>query len=143
MNQTVVEGNVGNDPELRYTQSGDAFVRLSVADNRPRRSGDGWEDDTQWINATFWRNSAERAAKTILKGDTVIIIGEMRLRSYTDQSGEPRTSLDLNVAKFRALGRRQFRERNGEAAPQHEGQRYEPAAETEPAPAQNLEDLPW
>jgi single-strand DNA-binding protein len=71
----VFEGNLSEDPELRFTPSGRAACRLRVAHNTRRRNADGeWKNGpTMWVTVTAWEALAERIAETLRKGDTIVV----------------------------------------------------------------------
>jgi single-strand DNA-binding protein len=82
-------GNLTDDPELRFTQGGAAVATLRVASNRRfnDRSGNQ-QEETTYLNVNCWRDLAENAAESLSKGDRVIIIGRVRVRSYENREGQ-------------------------------------------------------
>ena len=106
--QTVVVGNLGNDPELRYLQSGDAVCNFSVAVNerrRDRQTGD-WYDATIWYRASVWGNQAESCNTYLSKGSKVVVVGNVSASGYINNSGEAAASLNLTARNVRFLGGR-------------------------------------
>lgn len=98
-NQTTVIGNLGADPELRFTPKGTAVATLRVADT-PRsldRTTNQWVDgETDWVTVTVWDDLAQNVAASLKKGDKVIAIGSYRAERYTDKtSNEQRTTRKL------------------------------------------------
>jgi single-strand DNA-binding protein len=82
-------GNLTEDPELRFTGGGTAVATLRVASNRrfTDRSGQQ-QEETTFLNVNCWRDLAENSAESLSKGDRVIVIGRVRVRSYENQQGQ-------------------------------------------------------
>ncbi len=100
VNVTVI-GNIGDDPQLRYTQGGIAVVSVNVG-STPRvmnRQTNQFEDgDTVWIKCTAWREVAENIAQSLTKGTRVVVHGRLKPASaYQTASGEARASLELEI----------------------------------------------
>jgi single-strand DNA-binding protein len=88
VNKVILLGNLGRDPETRYTTSGVAVSRFSVATSRrvkDPQTGD-WKDETDWHNVTLWRN--ENVLQYLTKGRQVYIEGRLQTRSYEDKDGK-------------------------------------------------------
>ena len=82
-------GNLTEDPELRFTQGGLAVVTVRVASNRRWTDRDGAEqEETTYLNATCWRDQAENVAGSLKKGDRVIVMGRVKVRSYENKEGQ-------------------------------------------------------
>ena len=99
-NVTIV-GNLADDPELRYTQSGVAVVSVRVG-STPRtfnRSTNEWVDgETVWVRCTAWREAAENVAQSLTKGTRVVVSGRLKAPSaYQTAQGEARASLELEI----------------------------------------------
>ncbi len=85
MQRIDLTGNLGHDPELRFTEGGRAVASLSVAHQDRRKNDQGeWEDvgDTQWFDVTLWGDKAERAAESLRKGDRVHVTGKVSVYPY-------------------------------------------------------------
>lgn len=81
-------GNLGGDPELRFTPSGAAVVNFSVGVAERKRDGDQWVDgETTWYRCNAWRTLAENIAESLNKGDRVLVIGTLKSRSYERTDG--------------------------------------------------------
>ncbi|MEO5987238.1 MAG: single-stranded DNA-binding protein [Candidatus Limnocylindria bacterium] len=107
LNKMMIIGNLGADPELRYTPSGKAVTNLRVAVNSNRRGTDGeWVEETLWLRVEVWDQAAERAAEQFRKGNKVYAEGELRAREYDGSDGQKRTSLELRFARVVNLERR-------------------------------------
>lgn len=96
----TIIGNLTDDPELRFTQSGDAVVNFTVA-STPRRfdkSTNQWEDgDPLFMRCSAWRRLAENIAESMSKGHRVIATGSIKQRSYETREGEKRTVVEMDV----------------------------------------------
>ena len=106
--QTIVVGNLGRDPELRYMQSGDAVCNFSVAVSerwRDRQSGEQREKTT-WYSVSVWGPQAENCNTYLARGRRVLVTGTVSARSYINNSGEAAASLDLRARDVRFLSSR-------------------------------------
>ena len=106
--QTIVVGNLGSDPELRYLQSGDAVCNFNVAANSRRRNPqtDQWEDHATWYRVSVWGNQAESCNTYLAKGRRVLVSGNVSARGYINNNGEAAASLDLRAREVRFLSGR-------------------------------------
>jgi len=103
-NKIIVVGNLGRDPELRYTPQGTAVCDFSIATNEKRRDKSGeMQDVTTWFKVTTWNKQAEVASKYLSKGKSVYIEGRLRLEEYTDREGKNRVSLEINASDIQFL----------------------------------------
>lgn len=96
MNTLTIIGNVGGEPELRYTQSGLAQVKFSVATTY----GKDDKKKTTWHNCLAWGEMAEAIASVADKGTRVVVIGRMETSEYTTKQGEKRKSQEVVVDDF-------------------------------------------
>ena len=88
LNKCMIIGNLGRDPEMRYTPSGQAVTQFSVATNRNYRDQQGeWQSETEWFRVVVWGDRGERAAETLRKGHKVYVEGRIQTRQWEDQSG--------------------------------------------------------
>ena len=100
LNRMQIIGNLGADPELRYTPSGKAVTNLRVAVNDNRKGPDGeWIEETLWIRVEVWDQAAERLAEQLRKGNKIYAEGQLRARDYEGNDGQRRTSLELRFAR--------------------------------------------
>ena len=105
--QCIIVGNLGRDPEMRYTPDGTPVTSFSVAVSRRWTSGDGSQGEkTWWFKVTCWRKLAETTNQYLKKGRQVMVIGEVDASAWTDQSGAARASLELTARDVRFLGGR-------------------------------------
>jgi single-strand DNA-binding protein len=99
MNQLsiTVVGNLTDDPELRFTQSGTAGTKVRIPHTPRVRDGEGWKDgEPTFLDATMWRYLAEHAAESLSKRDRVIVGGRLRTERW-EKDGEPRSKVVLDV----------------------------------------------
>ena len=103
-NKIIVIGNLGRDPELRYTPQGTAVCDFSIATNEKKRDKSGeMQDVTTWFRVTTWGKQAENASKYLSKGKSVYIEGRLRLEEYTDRDGKIRFNLEVNASDMQFL----------------------------------------
>jgi single-strand DNA-binding protein len=89
LNKVMVIGNVGRDPEMRFTANGSAVTTFSVAANRRYSKQDGeWAEETEWFNIVTWNQLAERCSQNIQKGSRVYVEGRLQTRSWDGQDGQ-------------------------------------------------------
>lgn len=111
LNLVQVIGNVGKDPEMRYTPGGQAVTQFSVAVNRRWQKDGEWQEETEWFAVTTWSQLAERLAdsesgSSIRKGDQVYVQGRSQTRSWEDDGGNRRYKTELVADKVQKLGRK-------------------------------------
>lgn len=95
----TIAGNLTDDPELKYTPSGDAVCSFSVAVNeRKKNDGGEWETaSTTFFRVSAWRKLAEGLAESLAKGDRAVLVGAIRAKEWTDGDGNSRTSLEVTA----------------------------------------------
>jgi single-strand DNA-binding protein len=105
LNKVMLIGNLGKDPEVRYTTSGTAVASFSIATSErfKNRSGE-WEDKTEWHNVTLWGRLAEIAGEYLAKGKTVYIEGRLQTRKWQDRDGRDRYTTEIVADKMQMLG---------------------------------------
>ena len=114
MNKIIVIGNLGRDPEMRYTTSGQAVTSFSVASSRRYRTADGEQrEETEWFNVSAFGRLSEICNQYLTRGQQVYVEGRLRGRSYTDRDGQPRYSLEVTATEMQMLGRRGENEYGG------------------------------
>ncbi|RIK46912.1 MAG: single-stranded DNA-binding protein [Chloroflexi bacterium] len=102
--RVILIGNLGRDPEMRYSQSGIPITNFSLAVNRRRRQADGnFADETSWYRVSLYRNQAESAIEWLKKGSRVLVEGQLRVRTYVGQDGVERTSVEVDADNFQNL----------------------------------------
>lgn len=106
--QTVVIGNVGRDPEMRYLQNGTPVCSFSVAVTRKwnDRNTNERKEETTWYRVSAWRQLAETANQFVRKGMQIMVVGQVKATAYLDGSGQPASSLELTADNMQFLGSR-------------------------------------
>jgi len=96
-NKIIIVGNLGKDPELRYTPQGAAVCNFSVATNEKKKDKSGeMQDVTTWFRVTLWDKKAEIASKYLTKGSPIYVEGRLRIEEWTDKDGNNRYTLEVN-----------------------------------------------
>ena len=106
--QITLIGNLGNDPEMRYTPSGLPVTSFSLAVNKRWTGQDGQrQEKTIWFRVTLWRKLAETANQYLTKGSQVLVVGEIEdVRAFIDRDGNPRGSLEVTATNIKFMGGR-------------------------------------
>ena len=106
LNKVMLIGNLGKDPDLKMTPSGQALARFSVATTETWKNPQGEKQSkTEWHNVVVWGKQAEIAEKFLRKGKQVLIEGRIQYREYTDQAGVKKTACDIRCDNFVMLGK--------------------------------------
>lgn len=104
-NKIIVVGNLGRDPELRYTPQGNAVCNFSVATSEKKRDKAGeLQDITTWFRVTTWNKQAETASKYLTKGSPIYIEGRLKVEEWTDRDGKNRYTLEVNATDLHFIG---------------------------------------
>jgi len=109
LNKVILIGNLGADPETRYTTSGDAVcnIRLATTDSwRDKASGEQRES-TEWHRVVFYRRLAEVAGQYLKKGAQVYLEGRIKTRKWQDKDGQDRYTTEVEATEMKMLGRRE------------------------------------
>jgi single-strand DNA-binding protein len=149
----MIIGNLGRDPEMRYTPSGRPVTEFSVAVShrgRDPQSGDWVDQGTDWYRVTIWGERGERAAEQLRKGMRVFVEGRFRTREYEARDGTKRTSLEITADNVISLDRGAREDGEGGFAPAFPGD-ARPAGGTSPVRRESqpedvpsdLDDLPF
>ena len=157
LNQILLIGRAGTDPEMRYTPNGTAVTNFRLAVNNSRRGSNGdWTEDTEWFTVSAWERQAESVNQYLAKGRRVFVDGRLSTKQYTSSSGEARTSLEVSAFKVVILDSPSG-ESTGAGAPM-EAQSYSagptgsPSQQTAAEPnnptfdkknEEDVEELPW
>jgi single-strand DNA-binding protein len=108
LNKVLLIGNLGKDPEVRYTASGTAVASFSLATSEKfKNKGGEWEERTEWHNITLWGRLAEIAGEYLSKGKTVFIEGRLQTRKWQDKDGKDRFTTEIVGEKMQMLSRRE------------------------------------
>jgi single-strand DNA-binding protein len=114
---TLIVGNVGTDPEIKYLKDGTAVCNFSCAVNKVTGKGESRKEVVTWFKIAIWRDRAETAAQLIKKGTRVLLTGEVSAEAFIDKkTGEARASLILTANEFRLLSSRAESEGDGSPA---------------------------
>ena len=159
MLKASIIGNLGNDPEMRYSAGGAPFLRFNVASNFRARSPEGeWQDKTEWVRVTVFGQRAEALGQYLKKGSRVFVDGRLEARPWTDQQGQVRAGLELVASDVEFMSTRSddemrgggggggdygsapARERSGGGAPPA---RQAPQSRQDTGDDGDLEDLPF
>ncbi|MBW6508576.1 MAG: single-stranded DNA-binding protein [Desulfuromonadales bacterium] len=105
VNKVILVGNLGKDPELRYTPSGTAVATFSLATTERYKDREGQrQEKTEWHNIVAWRQLAEICGKFLHKGKQVYIEGKIQTRSYDDRDGNKRYITEIVMDQMQMLG---------------------------------------
>jgi single-strand DNA-binding protein len=118
--QVTLVGNLGKDPELRYTPSGVAVCGLSLAIDRSSKDKEGNKNEkTLWVSVTAWNQLAELAAQYLAKGRQVLVIGDLEDpdKWIDNKTGEPAARTKVTARTIKFLSRGNSDEGNGETTP--------------------------
>ena len=149
--QTIIVGNLGGDPELRYMQNGRAVCNFSVAVSerwRDRQTNEQREKTT-WYRVAVWGNQAEPCNTYLARGRQVMVIGNVQARGYTNNNGEAAASLDMTAREVRFLGGRDGGDQQGgwQGGGQQGGQRrssqQSDRASNYPDEPTSVDDIPF
>jgi single-strand DNA-binding protein len=107
INKVILLGNLGRDPEVRYTQNGMAVATLSVATNERWRDKDGQSQErTEWHRVIAWGKQAEFCSNYLTKGRQVFVEGRIQTRSWEDRDGQKKYTTEIVAQTVQAIGGR-------------------------------------
>ncbi|PYX07389.1 MAG: single-stranded DNA-binding protein [Acidobacteria bacterium] len=108
LNKVMLIGNLGKDPEVKYTPSGTPVAKLTLATNERYKDKDGqWQDRTEWHNIVLWQRLAEIAGEYLKKGGKVYVEGRLQTRSWEDkQTNQKRYMTEVVASDLLLLGGR-------------------------------------
>ncbi|MBK7092901.1 MAG: single-stranded DNA-binding protein [bacterium] len=138
VNKAILIGNLGKDPELRYTPAGVAVCTFSLATTEKWRdkTTNEQKESTTWHNIVLWRRQAEIAKEYLSKGSPVYIEGRIQTRSYDDKEGVKKWITEIVGDRLQLLGRR------GEGG-DHSTQSASPDLPEAPPMSEDDDDLPF
>ena len=136
VNKVILVGNVGQDPEVKYTPSGVPVARVSLATNeRFKDNNDQWQDRTEWHSVVAWQRLAEIVGEYVRKGTKLYVEGKLQTANWEDrQSGERKYRTEAVARDLVLLGSRN----NG-----HNTAAADRDSDSEPAPAIVDDDIPF
>jgi single-strand DNA-binding protein len=152
VNKVILLGNLGRDPEVRYTPNGEAVANYSIATTETWKDKQGnRQEKTEWHNIVMYRRLAEIAGEYLKKGSQVYIEGRLQTRKWQDKQGNDRYTTEIVADHMQMLGQRgggADDQRSGNrqeyhpAPSQGEGRKQEPRqAPKPPGPAANFDDM--
>ena len=107
INKAIIVGNLGADPEIRYTQSGSQVATFNVATSERWRDQEGQQQEsTEWHRIVAWRKLAEICGEYLHKGSKVYIEGKIQTRKWQDQNGNDRYTTEIVAREMKMLDRR-------------------------------------
>jgi len=137
VNKAILIGNLGKDPEIRYTPSGQAVGSFSIATSERWKDRDGQQQErTDWHNIVVWGRQAEIAKEYLSKGSPIYIEGRIQNRSYEDKDGNKKYISEIVTQRMQFLGRR---DEQGGPRPKPDG----PPPEAPPDVSTDDDDLPF
>ena len=140
MNKILIIGNLGSDPEMRYTPNGNPVTSFSMATNRRYTTADGESrEETEWFRISAWNRTAEICNQYLQRGSKVYVEGRLSSRTYAGSDGETRVSLDVSATDVRFIDSRGSGSGQGGTS---EVNAQVPATPDEGEGA-GFDDLPW
>ena len=147
LNKVQIIGNLGRDPEVRYTPNGNAVCNVSVASTRQWKNKESGEkqEETEWHRVVFYDRLAEIAGEYLKKGRSVYVEGRLKTRKWTDKEGKEQYTTEIVATEMQMLGGREGM--GGGASDDRGGEEYAgggggsgapqraPAPASRPAPA--------
>ena len=103
LNRVILIGRLTRDAELKYTNTGSAICKFSVAVNRRRKSGDNWVDEANFFDVAAWGKMGETLNQYLTKGKQVAVEGELRQNRW-EQDGQPRSKVEIFAMNIQLLG---------------------------------------
>jgi single-strand DNA-binding protein len=142
INKVILIGNLGQDPELRYTQGGKAVASFSIATTERFSSRDGdRQERTEWHRIVTWERTAENCARFLSKGRSCFVEGRLQTREWEDKDGIKRRTTEVVAQNVQFLGgpRADVGSAEGLSDSPEEGSPAEPAPGSAPPP----DDIPF
>jgi len=133
VNKVILVGNLGRDPETRYTPGGDAItnIRVATTDRWKDKASGEMKEATEWHNVAFFGRLAEIAGEYLKKGRSVYVEGRLRTRKWTDKDGNEKYTTEIVAENMQLLG---SRDGAGGGAPAGD---FDEAPAAAPAPARS------
>ncbi len=109
VNKVIIVGNLGRDPEVRYTPNGSAVCNVTVATSRVKKNKESGEksEDTEWHRIVFFDKLAEIAGEYLKKGRSVYVEGRLQTRKWTDKDGAEKYTTEIVATEMQMLGSRE------------------------------------
>ena len=143
INKAILVGNLGNDPETRYTQGGMAVTKISLATTSVRKDRDGNnQEKTEWHRVTFFGKLGEIAAEYLRKGSQVYVEGRISYSEHVGDDGQKRYYTDIIADEMQMLGGRGEGGGGGGSYERSRPQRQQPSESRQQQPAQSRQPAP-
>ena len=143
VNKVILVGNLGKDPELRYTPSGTAVCTFSLATSERFKNKQGEQQEkTEWHNIVVWAGLAEICGKYLTKGKQVYIEGRIQNRSYDDRDGNKRYITEIVANEMQMLSRAGEQNNSG-GYPVPQDEDYSQASQEKSPPFNPDDDIPF
>jgi single-strand DNA-binding protein len=146
LNKAMIIGNLGRDPEMRYTPNGQAVTQFTVAVNRNYKDANGeWKEETEWFRVVAWAALAERTAEYLRKGRKVYVEGRLQTRTWEGQDGQKHYTTELIANTVTALDSRPREDGVAEPAGAREARGGAPGGPSggDDLGASDLDELPF
>ena len=144
LNKAMIIGNLGRDPEMRYTANGQAVTQFTVAVNRNYKDPSGeWKEETEWFRVVAWSQLAERTAEYLRKGRKVYVEGRLQTRTWEGQDGQKHYTTELIASTVTALDSRPREDGAQEPAGARPARGGAPAEPSEDLGSSDLDELPF
>lgn len=141
LNKILLIGNLGSDPEMRYTPNGNAVSEFRMAVNRRYNTSSGESrEETEWFRVTAWGRLAEQVNQFLQKGRRTYVEGRLSSSTYLDREGQPRATLEVTAERVLFLDPRSAAYDDQGAPPATTGDQPPAASAT---PVDDVEELPW
>ena len=142
--KAMIIGNLGGDPEMRYTPNGRPVTQFNVAVNQSTKNASGeWQEETDWFRVTVWGDRAERTAEQLRKGNRVFVEGRFKTREFEGRDGQKRTSLEITADSVVSLEKRVREEGEGQFGDRPQSSGQPAAAGRQGQDVSELDDLPF
>jgi single-strand DNA-binding protein len=140
INKAIIVGNLGNDPEVRYTPAGAAVTTISVATTESWKDKEGQkQENTEWHRIVFFSKLAEIAGEYLKKGSQVYIEGKLRTNKWQDNNGNDRYTTEILANEMQMLGSGGGTGAGGRSQPTSSGA----GQSTPPAPTFESDEIPF
>jgi single-strand DNA-binding protein len=140
VNKVIIVGNLGKDPETRYTADGAAIANVSVATTHKWKTKDGdKKEETEWHRVSFFGRLAEIVAEYLTKGSSVYIEGRLRTRKWQDKDGNDKYTTEIVAENMQMLSRSS----GGEERAERPAKPSKPPARAESGPPDVDDDVPF
>ena len=142
LNKIMLIGNLGQDPELRYTPEGNPVANFSIAVTYRRRVNEEMQDETEWFNVSCFNRTAENVNQYLTKGQKVYVEGRFQSREYVGQDGNQRRSFEVVANDVKFLNTKSEAESMGSKSPTNKEEIQSENSQNQQDTGKE-EDLPW